>query len=69
MATLVNYTCKRLIKLKPGLVSRCPPRLSRNLSNPDFVTGPKQIVVSLRNRTGEQRGQQTLCDKCDNNFV
>ena len=44
MATLVNYTCKRFIKLKPGLVSRRPPRLSRNLSNPDCVTGLKQIV-------------------------
>ena len=26
-------------------------------------------VVNLRNRTGEERKQQTLCDKSDNNFV
>ena len=24
------------------------------------------IIVSLRNRTGEKRRRQTLCDKCDN---
>ena len=27
------------------------------------------ILLSLRNRTGEGRSQQTLCDKPDNNFV
>ena len=26
-------------------------------------------VVGLRNRTGEERRRQTLCDKRDNNFV
>ena len=26
-------------------------------------------AVSLRNRTGEERRRQTLCDKRDNNFV
>ena len=28
-----------------------------------------QTRVSLRNRMGEERRRQTLCDKCDNNFV
>ena len=27
------------------------------------------ILVSLHNRKGEGRRRQTLCDKCDNNFV
>ena len=27
------------------------------------------IVVNLRNRTGEERRRQTLCDKRDNNFA
>ena len=27
------------------------------------------ILVNLLNRTGEERRRQTLCDKCDNNFV
>ena len=26
-------------------------------------------LVNLRNRTGEERRRQTLCDKRDNNFV
>ena len=26
-------------------------------------------LVNLRNRTGEERTRQTLCDKRDNNFV
>ena len=26
------------------------------------------ILVSLRNRTGEERRRKTLCDKRDNNF-
>jgi len=24
------------------------------------------VLVNLRNRTGEERRRQTLCDKCDN---
>ena len=39
MATLVNYTCKRSIKLKPGLISSIPAALS----NPDCVTGPDSV--------------------------
>ena len=27
------------------------------------------IIVNLRNRTGEERRRQTLCDERDNNFV
>ena len=34
-----------------------------------FVCGPLQLIVGLRNRTGEERRQQTLSDKRDNNFV
>ena len=30
---------------------------------------PQNQLVSLRNRTGEERRRQTLCDKRDNNFV
>ena len=30
---------------------------------------PSLIVVNSRNRTGEERRQQTLCDNRDNNFV
>ena len=26
-------------------------------------------IVNLRNRTGEERRRQTLCDKRDNNFI
>ena len=26
------------------------------------------MIVNLRNRTGEERRRQTLCDKRDNNF-
>ena len=29
----------------------------------------KKTVVTLRNKTGEERERQTLCDKLDNNFV
>ena len=29
----------------------------------------KKTVVNLRNKTGEERERQTLCDKLDNNFV
>ena len=28
-----------------------------------------ELLVSLRNRTGEKRRRQTLCDKRDNNFL
>ena len=31
--------------------------------------GDNLTIVNLRNRTGEERGRQTLCDKRDNNFV
>ena len=31
--------------------------------------GAYLIIVNLRNRTGEERRRQTLCDKRDNNFV
>ena len=30
---------------------------------------PQNQLVSLRNRTGEERRRQTLCDRLDNNFV
>ena len=30
---------------------------------------PQNQLVSLRNRTGEERRRQTLCDRRDNNFV
>ena len=33
---------------------------------PSALTG---LVANLRNRTGEERREQTLCDKRDNNFV
>ena len=29
----------------------------------------KQLIVNLCKRMGEERRGQTLCDKCDNNFV
>ena len=29
----------------------------------------EKLIVSLRNRTGEERRRQTLCDKRDNNLV
>ena len=28
-----------------------------------------RVIVDLRNRTGEERRRQALCDKRDNNFV
>ena len=31
-----------------------------------FAVVTCSIIVSLCNRTGEERRQQTLCDKCDN---
>ena len=31
-----------------------------------FAVVTCSIIVSLRNRTGEERRRQTLCDKCDN---
>ena len=37
-----------------------------------FMSSPSvsnRTVVNLRNRTGEERRRQTLCDKRDNNFV
>ena len=30
---------------------------------------PIKTIVNLRNRMGEERRRQTLCDKRDNNFV
>ena len=34
-----------------------------------FLGVPIKTIVNLRNRTGEERRRQTLCDKRDNNFV
>ena len=36
-----------------------------------FIIAPSSTfsLVNLRNRTGEERRRQTLCDKRDNNFV
>ena len=31
-----------------------------------FAVVTCSIIVSLCNRTGEERRRQTLCDKCDN---
>ena len=31
--------------------------------------GRVYLLVNLRNRTGEERRRQTLCDKRDNNFI
>jgi len=36
-----------------------------------FIIAPSSTfsLVNLRNRTGEERRRQSLCDKRDNNFV
>ena len=34
-----------------------------------FACARAPLLVSLDNRTGEERKRQTLCDKRDNNFV
>ena len=38
-------------------------------TNHNDFEGDFQRIVNLRNRTGEERRRQNLCDKRDNNFV
>ena len=40
-----------------------------NRQDKNWHLGEMQSLVDLRNRTGEERRRQTLCDKRDNNFV
>ena len=39
------------------------------ITNRNDFGGDFERIVNLRNRTGEERRRQNLCDKRDNNFV
>ena len=53
-------------KIKRTCYSYMSGTQSENTTSFRAVT---QTLVNLRNRTGEERRRQTLCDKRDNNFV
>ena len=54
----VSLSCQMFITLI-GLIGE----LSRNV-----IVCKSKPIVNLRNRKGEERRQQTLCDNRDNNF-